>query len=338
MGTNSETVVTPSSITVTNDKPDLTKVITETVRDTDDTNGVVDGINSLDIGDTVTYKVEADVPSKIAELGTYKIIDTIDAGLTIQESSVSVKSGTDFIKDTDYTVSTSSGVTTVIFTSEGKTKLNGKSKVEITYNAILNENADVTATGNKNSVKLTYSTIVEQDYTGANNTDTTADTSIKSTTVYTGGFNIEKRAETETGTLLSGAIFKLADTEAHAKSGTYMKDKDGNEITLTTGTGSNLGKVAYKGLSYGTYYLVEVQAPTYEEGGETKYYNLLKAPISVTVGATTYTGTAVKVINKKGVWDTILPMTGSIATFVITATGIGLLILAFVVHRKKEEN
>ena len=338
LGENSTTVVTPENITVTNDKPNLTKEITSVVRDTDDNNSVKDGVNSLDIGDTVKYKVEADVPTKIAELNTFKVTDTMDAGLTMQENSIEVKAGTTLTKTTDYTVSKTANTTDIIFTDAGKTKLNGKDKVEINYDAILNENANITSAGNKNSAKLTYSTVVKENYVGNTNADTTAETTPIVTTVYTGGFNIEKRAEKNDGTLLSGAEFKLADTEAHAKSGIYMKDKDGNEITLTTGAGANLGKVSYKGLSYGTYYLVEVKAPTYVEENETKNYNLLRTPTRVIVNASTYSGTPVVVVNKKGVWDTILPMTGSIATFVLTAMGSGLLILAVVIHtRKKDE-
>ena len=336
LGDNSTTIVTPEKITVLNDNPKLTKEKLSIVRDVEDNNSVKDGINSLDIGDTVNYKVEVDIPTKIAELATYKITDTMDNGLTLKKDTITVTAENKFIKDTDYTVSTLENMLEIVFTDVGKTKLSGKEKVEIKYDAILNENADATSKGNKNSVKLTYSTIVKENYQGIANTDIVRETMPQTTTVYTGGISIEKRAETENGTLLSGAIFKLADTKANAKAGKYIKDKSGNEITLTTGEAKELGKASYKGLSYGTYYLVEVQAPTYEENGEIKYYNLLKNPVQVEIDANTYKEKSVKVVNKKGVWDKILPMTGSTSSFIMILVGIGLLILSIILHKIKK--
>ena len=53
----------------------------------------------MDIGDTVKYKVEADVPTKIAELNTFKVTDTMDAGLTMQENSIDYAVNTDTDED-----------------------------------------------------------------------------------------------------------------------------------------------------------------------------------------------------------------------------------------------
>ena len=81
---------------------------------------------------------------------------------------------------------------------------------------------------------------------------------------------------------------------------------------------------------------MEVQAPTYEENGEIKYYNLLKNPVQVEIDANTYKEKSVKVVNKKGVWDKILPMTGSTSSFIMILVGIGLLILSIILHKIKK--
>ena len=164
--------------------------------------------------------------------------------------------------------------------------------LEITYNATLNSNAVANTSGNNNKATLKYSNIVKVNYDDVPNPDDIENESKNESDekVYTGGFNIEKHALSKDGELLGGAVFKLATSEAEARKGNFIKDANGNEIVLTTGNGENgteLGKVSYKGLSYGTYYLLEVQAPTYEENGEVKYYNLLKDPIRIAVGEDT---------------------------------------------------
>ena len=109
----------------------------------------------------------------------------------------------------------------------------------------------------------------------------------------------------------------------------YIKDSNGNEITLTTG---EEGLVSYKGLTYGKYYLVEVQAPSYEEEGQTKYYNLLDKPVEITVSNNTYTQNANIVINRK---PTDLPYTGAIGGIGIVLIGFSLIGCAILIHKKK---
>lgn len=346
--TTSLTEVTPSTITVNNDKPDLTKTITSVKRATPDTNTVQkSGTNveitenaittgedeyTLDIGDIVTYKLESDIPATISRLATYEISDEMDDGLTLDSSKIVVKIGeTVFVKDTDYTLTSTEQSFKVTFTEDGKTKLNGNEKVEIYYDATLNSNANATVTGNSDRTNLKYSTIVENNYLDANNTETTYTTENKIATVYTGGLIIEKRENTNTGTLLANAVFKLAATEADAKAHNYIKDSTGTEITLTT---NGSGRATYTGLSYGDYYLVETQAPTYTEGETTKYYNMLNKPVKITVNSTSASSNANIVINRK---PTVLPATGAISTLVVVALGIALILLAKKVNKKDNE-
>lgn len=328
----STTVVEPSSITVTNQKPTLNKVIALATRDSDDTNSIKDGTNSLDIGDTATYTITADVPTTIARLTTYKINDTMDAGLTFSETGFEIKgvksdsSEDTLTKNTDYTLTSTAQSFEVNFTNAN---LANYKTLKLTYNAVLNTNADATSTGNKNSATLTYSTIVTTNYKSESNTNATSTTDPKTVTVYTGGLQIEKRENTRTGALLDGAVFKIATTKTNAEAKTFIKDADGNEITLTTAD----GKVSYKGLSYGTYYLVEVQAPSYTDGTETKYYNLLNKPVEITVDSTTYGANANIVINRK---PTALPLTGAQGGIIVALAGCILVITGLVISRKKE--
>lgn len=353
------TKVFPETITVINEKPTIKKEIASISRDEDNTNSNKDGINSADIGDIISYKIVAYVPRVINKLNTFVISDNMDEGLTFVNNSISIK-GKERILDQanqemvslseeidseitseDYVLTSGEHSWSLEFTEQGKEKLMKYESLEITYNAILNSNAVANSNGNNNKAILEYSNIVNVKYDETPNPDDTDKESRdeNDAKVYTGGFNLEKHALSRDGELLGGAVFKIATSEVEARKGNFIKDADGNEIVLTTGNGANgteLGKVSYKGLSYGTYYLLEVQAPTYEENGEVKYYNLLKDPIKIAVGEDTYEGLANVIVNKKG---TLLPSTGGMGAVVFVAAGVLFIVLGVTYYRKnrKEE-
>lgn len=353
------TKVFPETITVINEKPTIKKEIASISRDEDNTNSNKDGINSADIGDIISYKIAVDIPRVINKLNTFVISDNMDEGLTFVNNSISIK-GKERILDQanqemvslseeidseitseDYVLTSGEHSWSLEFTEQGKEKLMKYESLEITYNAILNSNAVANSSGNNNKAILEYSNIVNVKYDETPNPDDTDKESRdeNDAKVYTGGFNLEKHALSRDGELLGGAVFKIATSEVEARKGNFIKDADGNEIVLTTGNGENgteLGKVSYKGLSYGTYYLLEVQAPTYEENGEVKYYNLLKDPIKIAVGEDTYEGLANVIVNKKG---TLLPSTGGMGAVVFVAAGVLFIVLGVTYYRKnrKEE-
>lgn len=354
------TEVLPETITVINEKPSINKEITSISRNENNTNSNKDGINSADIGDIISYKVVVDVPKVINKLNTFVISDKMDEGLTFLDNSFSID-GTmrillgqenqevennrsldnNEITSDDYVLTADNHSWSLEFTEQGKEKLMKYESLEITYNVMLNSNAVANNTGNNNKATLEYSNIVNVNYDEIPNPDDIEKESKDNSDVkiYTGGFNIEKHALSKDGAFLGGAVFKIAATEIDARSGNFIKDAEGNEIVLTTGDGENgteLGKVSYKGLSYGTYYLLEVQAPTYEENGEVKYYNLLKDPIRISVQEDTYEGLANVIVNKKG---TLLPMTGGMGALIFVAAGVTLIIAGVTYYRKnrKEE-
>lgn len=351
------TKVFPETITVINEKPTIKKEIASISRDEDNTNSNKDGINSADIGDIISYKIVAYVPRVINKLNTFVISDNMDEGLTFVNNSISIK-GKERILDQanqemvslseeidseitseDYVLTSGEHSWSLEFTEQGKEKLMKYESLEITYNAILNSNAVANSNGNNNKAILEYSNIVNVKYDETPNPDDTDKESRdeNDAKVYTGGFNLEKHALSRDGELLGGAVFKIATSEVEARRGNFIKDADGNEIVLTTGNGENgteLGKVSYKGLSYGTYYLLEVQAPTYEENGEVKYYNLLKDPIRIAVEEDTYEGLANVIVNKKG---TLLPSTGGMGAVVFVAAGVLFIVLGVTYYRKNRE-
>ena len=353
------TSVYPETLSVMNEKPTINKEIASISRNENDTNSIKDGNNSADIGDIISYKVVVDVPMIINKLNTFVISDKMDEGLTFIDSSFSIngkirnldQAGQEMmsvrginnepITSDDYVLTSDEHSWSLEFTEQGKEKLMKYESLEITYNATLNSNAVANTSGNNNKATLKYSNIVKVNYDDVPNPDDIENESKNESDekVYTGGFNIEKHALSIDGELLGGAVFKLATSEAEARKGNFIKDANGNEIVLTTGNGENgteLGKVSYKGLSYGTYYLLEVQAPTYEENGEVKYYNLLKDPIRIAVGEDTYEGLANVIVNKKG---TLLPSTGGMGAVVFVAAGVLFIVAGVTYYRKnrKEE-
>ena len=100
----------------------------------------------------------------------------------------------------------------------------------------------------------------------------------------------------------------------------------------------------FHGLKYGddnvsasqgnsSYFITEIEAPTYEEDGTIKHYSLLSSPVEVKVNSTSeaYSQNTVKVINKK---EFILPITG--ATGTISLLVVGSILIAYSIKRKKK--
>lgn len=320
------TKVEPETITVQNEKPSIAKEITS---------ALVSG--SAKIGNDVDFKITTDVPKTISRLKTYMVEDILSEGLTYKQASLAIKGINKELEETtlqeaDYTASYDGEQRKVTITFNNENLANYE-KLEITYKATLNNQADATSVGNKNTANLTYSTIVNVKYDETENEDKTT-TTTDETIVKTGGFWIEKRANNQTGELLRGAKFKIATSEEDAKNGRYLSNPDGTDLTLTT---DENGKVSYKGLTYGTYWLVEIEAPTYEENGQTKYYNLLRKPVEITVSENTYTSTTPTkiIVNKKGF---VLPNTGGIGSISIPILGIVVIVAGIVVYKKGKKD
>ena len=345
-------------VSVTNEKPDMTKQVKD--RTSDEWKQETD----YNVGDMVPYKITVDVPSNITKLKEFTLTDT-PINLKDDINSVVVKYGeTELTKNTNYTISedkTDGKGFKITFNTSKMAAYAGKQLV-ITYNAKLLSSAVTSTDGNTNSAKLEYSNKIlpnTDDGSNPNKPGEPGKDSIKNTTtVYTFGLQVVKKAEKADGTPLKDVEFDLYKEVSEGTTGaitgnaakavgldsnkTWLKI---NEAPLTT---DENGKVSQSGLANGTYYLVETKT---NEG-----YNLLKAPVKVELnidyvtttkdewvtdenGVKTFVkhevtmtefkennsssnGTHTEtIINKKGF---TLPTTGGMGTIAITALGVAL--------------
>lgn len=361
---NTDTNIT---IPVTNDKPDMTKEVkngSEWKHDAD-----------YSVGDKVPYRITVSVPANIAKLKKFALTDT-PTNLKDDVTSVKVtdKTGKTTIPATATATADGNGFI-IDFAPADLTTYAGQNII-VTYNAELLSTAVTTTAGNPNTATLEYSNKILPDTDdgynpnkpGTPTTDKITDTAV----VYTFQIQIEKKAEKADGTPLADVEFDLYKAVDAGTAGVATADevkkagldsskawKKINETSLKTNTE---GKVSQSGLKNGEYYLVETKT------NET--YNLLKAPVKVTLniayttttkaeynidetGKTTLVKHEVEktefknagvasdgiqiqtVINKKGF---TLPLTGGMGTVLFSVIGLALVLAGVVVitaSRKK---
>lgn len=290
-----------NAIKVVNEKPDLDK----TVKNSDDT---YDTDADYSVGDMVEWKVSATVPSKVDELKTFKITDTMSAQLTWVTSDADLTIATDndtvLDKGTDYTLTTpedgtEGGEWTIEFTETGKKKLkeNKVSQIDVTFKAKLNKNAVVGKDGNLNDAKLEYSNAIYPTEDPGNpnegkepKIDVIKDQSI----VYTFLLDAVKVDGSNIETKLAGAEFDLYRYNGKEANPTEANLKEAGELVGHYTSDEN-GKLNITGLKKGTYYLVETKAPTYTDSdGKEHSYNLLKEPVKVEISPAYATKTTTK--------------------------------------------
>lgn len=220
--------------------------------------------------------------------------------------------------------------------------MNNGATITVTYTAHLNENAAVNGSAeNKNSVRLQYSNNPRPDgeYWGYTPTPESE------VYVYTYQLNNTKRAETENGTPLPGAVFQLysdADCKNEVKlyqDGEFyypIKNATGKEAVEMKSAAN--GQFNVKGLDAGTYYLRETTPPA----------GYSACPDTTIVISATHDGNRVNlessklyttIINNKAGGIT-LPSTGGIGTTLFYVVGGGLMVAAIVllVTKKRMEN
>ena len=298
-------------INVVNENPEVVKEVKKQ-------DGTFGDVASANMTDTVTFKVTVDVPTYVEDLTTYTITDNMPQGFvlgTMEVKGLVAQGGAEETVAADAYTKTDNF--TLTFDTQKITKY---TTIIITYDVTLDrDNVVIGEAGNVNNVSFEYTTNVDTDGTEQ---DTTTDED--TTKVVTGGIQI-KKVDTQ-GTVLPGAKFKIATSEANAKNGTFLSDENGI-IEVTTGAD---GMATIEGLAYNDdetardYWLVETQAPTYEENGEPKAYTLLGEPLRVAVDGDSHT-VAVEVVNRK---PFSLPLTGGIGTVLFTAVGIAIIVIA----------
>lgn len=220
---------------------------------------------SVAVGDTVAYTITTDIPAYPANVADihYVIGDKLSEGLTFDPDSVTVKvSGADtaLAAGQDYTLDTSStDAYTFTVTMKKDTLLkNQNKKLQVTYEAVVNENA-VQDPGNLvNQAYLEFNTdpFHTKDFTTLPTEEQVYTYHIDLTKVGTGG-----DAEG-----LAGAEFELMNEDKSitykfktADDGSYVLDETAGDTKLVSG---EKGKLVIKGLDLGTYVLKETKAPT----------------------------------------------------------------------------
>lgn len=289
--------VVGNTVSVYNYVPDVDKKVEK--------NGKWQEAADYSVGDSINYKIDVTIPENIERLKTFTVTDT-PTGLTDKSETVVVKNGDTAIANENnsvYEVKPNGDGFIVEFVPSAMAAYKGET-LTITYTAVLNEDAVTKTEGNPNKVKLDYSKNVKQN--GDENPDTGADkkTVQDEAVVYTFKIHIDKIADDKAGTRLEGVEFDLykqvehgtagAITDAEAKAlgldetkGWVRVNNDvdaaGKHVALKTDAN---GVLEVKGLENGTYKLVETKA---KDG-----YNLLKAPVDVSLNIaykTTWTET-----------------------------------------------
>ena len=274
-----------------------------------------------DIGDSVPFKLIGSIPDMSA-YDTYEYIftDTLSNGLTLQADTIKVYiarnpydqvnnyepliMGADYTLDVQNVGANGGGSFSIAF-EDLKTNryLTGANKEEyhyviVTYDATLNTNAVIGLDGNPNSVDLQFSNNPNGDGLGRTTEDTVIVFTYELDGTKVDGANIDTKLEGAEFVLLNGGHTQVAHIE-NGKLVGWVNLPDGynngnyeeipyevweafNETTNVIMTSTAEGVFGVSGLDDGTYYLMEIKAPT--------GYNLLDHDLEIVIAATTENG------------------------------------------------
>ena len=283
--------------------------------------------NEATIGDKVPFVIASKVPQMQGYTKYFFVLnDSMTAGLTYNKD-VAIKIGATTLAADAYDVTYNDTANTmkIVIKNFIQYKNEVGKDIVVTYSATLNEKANLTQDGNKNTVKLTYSNNPNVDYKGDNEPDTTdpvGETPEHVTVTYSTKLQLTKVNGADPNEKLEGVVFQITGTSIKTAvskgeyfkqdaAGTYYQLKDGTftETAPTTETGSKYvsTSVKYAKVTDATEQskMQKVTASgttdangliTFEGLGAGTYYitelkaksgyNLLTAPITVVITAT----------------------------------------------------
>lgn len=288
------------------------------------------------IGDKVTFTVNSDVPTYPASAYNvaYELEDTMAEGLTFNSDlkayginatgKTELTPGKEFVAD--YTQSTTDGKTKIFKLKFDYSQIKDYTQIELVYSATVNEKIKIGSDQNTNEVKFTYDHKEKSSYT----------------VLYSFGFDLTKRADSETGELLAGAEFELKQNGEALKfkklsDGHYVVDPAGKTKLVTGEQDKMKGKIIIDGLNVGDYKLKETKAPD--------NFNLMQGEKDVTIKQNgealekhLLANTNNKEHSKSAYWyQTVvdkrisgLPATGGMGTTIFMAAGIAVMACAVV--------
>lgn len=342
------------------------EVITEEVVIEKDVTEIDQDEDTFDVGEEHTWIIQSSIPAGLASGLKYEIIDELDYRLTYvgnlkvtvanvadlaHQEAVKLTEGTHY--DLEKSTTTDAEGRTVDYfvvslTEAGRQKVaevaaadtENTYEIRVYFDAYINTAAgsDVLGEDIPNDAHVDYTNNVGLEY---------KDDSDKPV-VHTGGLNLLK-VDASNNSALSGATFVIARVADADEQVDFYMDIDGVQTGMVYAqfynnaqligekvgevTTDAQGKAVIYGLAYGTYYLIETQAP---DG-----YNPLTLPKEVLVSATSHStdsaeGGYVTVANSP---EFELPGTGGIGTTAFYVIGLMIIAVAaglyiFVVKRK----
>lgn len=304
-----------------NDLPGIVKEVKE------DSTGEWGDENTAEIGDTVEFKTT--ITAK-AGAESYVLHDVMSKGLTLNADSIKVQVGGSDLATANYTVKTTGltdGCTFEIeFAQSYLDTITSDTNIVVTYDAVVNENAEVFNVPNTNKTQLKF---------GADHRD---ETTWDETKTYT--YKVDVVKTDGDNKVLDGAEFKLYDAKTggneiplvKVSNGVYRFAKDGEQAVDTITTVN--GQLEIKGFDANTiYWLEETKAPEgYNKLAGRVEIAVKDANIDATVSGGIWQSGGVHIINNTG---SELPSTGGIGTAIFYALG-GALVLGAIVFLSRK--
>ncbi len=220
--------------------------------------------NEATIGDKVPFVIASKVPQMQGYTKYFFVLkDSMTAGLTYNKD-VAIKIGATTLAADAYDVTYDDTANTMKIAIKNFIQYKNEvgKDIVVTYSATLNEKADLTQAGNKNTVKLTYSNNPNVDYKGDNEPDTTdpvGETPEHVTVTYSTKLQLTKVDGADKNVKLEGVEFQITGTSIKTAvskgeyfkqdaAGTYYQLKDGTftETAPTTETGSKYVSTSVK--------------------------------------------------------------------------------------------